>query len=141
MSKYGYLKDGVVIATASAEGYAATDDSVKSLWRIVPAATMVGSRLSGTTWSHPAPMPEQRRLQISPVEFKMLFTSAERVAIRTAREGNDMILDDWFSIIDDPRLTLVDLALPQTLDGLDYLVAQEILTESRRDEIASGLPA
>lgn len=147
MAKYGYLKEGRVIALNDEEGFAQTHDSVKNLWRMVPEETQIGSTLDGSKWSHPAP---QRRLRISPVEFKMAFAMQERLAIRQARSysGDDpaqaeaaMVIDDWFGIIEDPRLTMVDLELPQTKEGLSYLVSAGILTAARKAEIEAGLPA
>ncbi|MDX1729871.1 MAG: hypothetical protein R3184_01910 [Aurantimonas coralicida] len=120
----------------------------------VPDATVPGSVKNGQAWTHPdpvepaAPTPAYRR-QISPVEFKMLFTSAERIAIRMARsyDGDDtaqrqaaLVIDDWWGIVDDPRLTAVDLNLPQTQEGLDFLVSAEILTPARRADIGLGMP-
>ena len=80
-----------------------------------------------------APVPPK----VSPVEFMLLFTSPERVAIK-ARRATDPIIDDWLDIVQDPRLTHVDLALQSTQDALAYLVSLDILTEERRDEILSG---
>lgn len=90
----------------------------------------------------PAPLqpPEPPALtppQVSSVEFKMLFTSAERVAIREARK-TDAVVDDFFDLVEDPRLTYVDLALPSVQGALQYLVAVELLTEERVPEILSG---
>lgn len=122
----------------------------------VPAAVVVGSTTddSGETWAEPVPVdpapagPNFRTL-VSPVEFKMLFSPMERLAIRQAREYSGevaeqktfaMLVDDWWSIVDDPRLTGVDLALPQTQAGLDMLVPAGILTDERRAEIGLGMP-
>ena len=80
-----------------------------------------------------APVPPK----VSPVEFMLLFTSSERVAIK-ARRATDPIIDDWLDIVQDPRLTHVDLALQSTQDALAYLVSLNILTDERRDEILSG---
>jgi hypothetical protein len=90
----------------------------------------------------------KRRLRVTPVEFKLLFQPGERLAIRQAREyqGEDgaqqtfaWLIDDWWSIVDDPRLTTVDLGLSQTQAGLDMLVTAGILTQQRRDEMALGM--
>ena len=90
----------------------------------------------------PAPLPPPKSPtptppQVSPVEFKMLFASAERVAIREARK-TDAVVDDFLDLVEDPRLTYVDLALPSVQAALQYLVAVELLTEERVPEILSG---
>ncbi|MEN9885425.1 MAG: hypothetical protein RL758_3 [Pseudomonadota bacterium] len=88
----------------------------------------------------PAPAPELVAPvppKVSPVEFMLLFTSAERVALKAAR-STDPVIDDWMDIVQDPRLTQVDLGLQSTKDALAYLVSIDILTAERRDEILAG---
>lgn len=89
-------------------------------------------------------------LQVSPPTFKLLFTPQERIGIRAARSytgtaqaGKELkaILDDWFEIIDDPRLQYVDLALPQTQEGINFLVTVGLLTAERAAEIKQGVAA
>ncbi|MFD0669729.1 hypothetical protein ACT80S_18565 [Ramlibacter sp. MAHUQ-53] len=75
--------------------------------------------------------------KVSPVEFKLLFTPQERVAIKLER-ATDPVIDDFFDIVDDPRLTHVDLGLQSTQDALSYLVAQGLVTAERRTAILSG---
>lgn len=75
--------------------------------------------------------------RVSPIQFKMLFTPQERLAIKTARADAPM-LDDFFELIDDPRLTYVDLALQSVQGALAYLVELELLTEARVAEIIIG---
>ena len=110
----------------------------------VPDVVQRGWRLVGDDWQEPEPQPQpeppaQPALKVSPVEFKLLFTSPERVAIKAARQ-TDPIVDDFFSIVEDPRLTHVDLGLSSTADGLAYLVSQNLLTAERRAQILSGTP-
>jgi len=74
---------------------------------------------------------------ISPVEFKLLFTATERIAIRSVKTTDD-VLHDFMSIIEDPRLTLVNLNLKSVQEGIDYLVMLEILTPERAVEVKTG---
>lgn len=122
----------------------------------VPSAVRLGSRRDAAgVWTHPEfvpPLPvpaAPRLLQVSPPTFKLLFAPAERIAIRAARayagaepepRGLKDVLDDWFEIVDDPRLTVVDLALPATIAGVQFLVGAGILTQERADEILLGVP-
>lgn len=76
-------------------------------------------------------------MSVSPVEFKLLFTSSERIAIAAAR-ADDLILNDFYSILDDPRLTKVDLSLSYTRQGIDYLVFKGLITEERKNQILSA---
>lgn len=80
----------------------------------------------------PAPVPPK----VSPVEFKLLFTAVERVAIKAS---TDPIVQDFFSIVEDPRLTHVDLGLQSTQDSLSYLEAQGLIAAGRKDEILTGV--
>lgn len=86
----------------------------------------------------PTPMPDvTESKRVSPVEFKLLFTSTERIAIKTERDS-DAVIDDFFDIVDDPRLTYVDLGLQSTKDALAYLASKNLITEARREEILAG---
>lgn len=75
--------------------------------------------------------------KVSPVEFKLLFTGPERVAIKAALV-TDPVIDDFYDIVDDPRLTHVDLGLQSTQDALSYLVSLGLLTVERCAEILNG---
>lgn len=96
----------------------------------------------------PTPDPEPEPItHVSPVEFKMLFTSTERIAIRQARATTSTqvtaqtikaVLDDWFDIVDDPRLSSVDLTLQSTIDGVNFLVTHSIITAERAAQILAG---
>jgi len=74
---------------------------------------------------------------INPIEFKLLFTSPERIAIKNAR-ATDEILEDFYSIIEDPRLTSVDLGLQSTIDGVNYLASTGLIEPERVDVILAG---
>lgn len=84
-------------------------------------------------------------VKVSPVEFKLLWTSPERIALKTLRE-TDSILDDFFSIVEDIRLTEVNLGLESTKQAVSYAVAQLVSngtinqseSEVRIEEILSG---
>ena len=83
------------------------------------------------------PAPKPTYAKVSPVEFQLLFTSPERVAIKAAR-ANDPVIDDFMEIVGDPRLAYVDLNLQSTQDALGYLVAKGIITEDRKVQILEG---
>ncbi len=84
----------------------------------------------------PAPAPATPP-QVSPVQFKLLFTPQERVAIKAAR-ATDPVIDDFYDIVEDARLTHVDLGLKSTQAAIGYLVAKSLLTEGRKSEILRG---
>lgn len=108
----------------------------------VPDDVLPGARLVDGAWVNPAPVetvvPEAIPPKVSPVEFKLLFSAQERVAITAAR-ASDPVIDDFYTIVEDPRLTHVDLGLQSTRDAIDYLIAQELVDAARREAILSGV--
>lgn len=109
----------------------------------VPDDVQAGwARNEAGEWEAPAPTPEPTPAptespKVSPVEFKLLFTAGERVAIKAAR-ASDPVIDDFFSIIEDPRLTHVNLGLQSTQDALGYLETKGVITDARRVQILAG---
>lgn len=84
------------------------------------------------------PEPEKVYPKVSPLEFKILFTAQERIAIKEAK-ATDEILQDGFEILEDTRLTVVDLGLASTQDFIDYMTSLGLLTTERADKIKSGI--
>lgn len=108
----------------------------------VPDAVENGWLLTDGAWAAPAvpvePVPVVAVVaQVSPVEFKLLFTASERIAMRTAR-ASDPILEDFFDIAEDPRLTHVDLTLTSTQQAIGYMVALGLLTAARGAQVLEG---
>lgn len=85
----------------------------------------------------PVVLLDHAKKTVSPVEFKLLFTAQERVAIKEAR-STDVVVDDFFEIVEDPRLTHVNLELQSTKDALDYLVSKGLVTADRLTQILLG---
>ena len=109
----------------------------------VPDDVQAGwARNEAGEWEAPAPTPEPTPAptespKVSPVEFKLLFTPQERVAIKAVR-ASDPVIDDFFSIVEDPRLTHVNLGLQSTQDALGYLETKGVITDARRVQILAG---
>jgi len=137
--------EGVVIETTPVDPAGRYEAYL--VWEQVPGEVTPGSqRLADGTWEikeipiipipeAPAPLP--RVVIVSPVEFKLLFTAQERVAIKTART-TDPVVDDFFSIVDDLRLTQVNLSLASIQQALGYLASLNLLTPDRVAEILTG---
>jgi hypothetical protein len=111
----------------------------------VPDDIIAGATLVDGAWVNPAPVepvaPEPTvpvAPTVGPIEFKLLFTSGERIAIKTS---TDPIVQDFYEITSDPRLTHVDLGLKSTQDAIAYLVSVNILSQERADAILAGTPA
>lgn len=144
-----HATNGQVVTSATLPVY----DAAARVWRCSDV-DMVD--LDGTTFQLPDDNPEPSalagpvRTAFPPPTFLLLFTGAERVAIRAARAytGADAVrkqaaavLNDWFSIIEDPRLVSIDVANPSTRDGLAFLVSVGLLTAERKAEIEAGVAA
>lgn len=111
----------------------------------VPDNIVKGASMVDGVWVNPvvdvAPHiePETQLIPlISPVEFKLLFTPQERIAIKAAL-STDVIIDDLFTILDDPRLTVVNLNLDSNKDAVSYLQSKGLITAERKAEIMTGI--
>ncbi|MYM32274.1 hypothetical protein GTP58_28480 [Duganella sp. CY15W] len=56
---------------------------------------------------------------VTPIQFKLLWNSAERVGIAVVRKDN-MAVDDFMNLVDHPKLTEVDMALQSVQDAIAY---------------------
>ena len=142
MANYARIINDVAVDVSSnpAEQF---HPSIAEQFEPVPDEVQHGWRLVDGTWTAPEPTPEPQpepevvAPKVSPVEFKLLFTAQERVAIKAAR-ATDPVIDDYFDIVEDPRLTHVNLGLQSTQDALAYLEATGLITTARRQEILAG---
>lgn len=113
---------------------------IAAQFEVVPDGVVAGStRDASGNWALPAQLdvaPDAPK--VSPVQFKLLFTPQERVAMNAAR-STDPVIEDLFEVLDDPRLTFVDLGLQSTKDAIGYLVSTGLLTQQRADEVLLGV--
>lgn len=107
----------------------------------VPDEVQAGWIRKDGAWSAPAPAPqpepEPTYPKVTPVQFKMLFTSPERVAIKVAR-ATDSVVDDLWDLVEDPRMEYVDFGLKSVRDSIEYLVTVGLIEPERVAEIISG---
>lgn len=140
MTNYARIIDNVAVDVCADPANSFHPDIARE-FEPVPDDVQHGWVLKGGQWSAPAPAPDPapqpQYPKVSPVEFLLLFTSGERVAIREARL-TDPVIDDFFDLVEDPRLTFVDLALPSVQGALHYLAATGMITDARREEILTG---
>lgn len=130
------------VRTESPEGFFTPD--IAAQFEQVPDTVEDGWIRNGETWDAPTILEPEIQVHVdvippavSPVEFKLLFTSLERVAIKAAR-STDPVLEDFYDIVEDPRLTAVNLALQSTQQALYYMQSKGLLTEERVAEILLG---
>lgn len=81
----------------------------------VPDIVEYGWRLINGEWVAPevviVPEVAIEPKEVDLITFKLLFTSAERVAAKALR-ASDPAIDDFWSILDDPRTRSVDMRIP-----------------------------
>lgn len=79
-----------------------------------------------------APVPPK----VTVIEYKMLFTSAERIA---AKASTDPVIVDLQDLMNDPRTVNVDLSLQSISDALDYMTHLGLIAAGRKAEILTGV--
>lgn len=149
MPKFARIENGVVI-DVSVNPALEFHALIAEQFVTVPDEVEAGFTFDGTNYAPPVvadpePIePEQvKRAIISPVDFKLLFTLSERVAIAELRK-TDLVLDDFYTLLDDPRLTAVDLAAASIVEGVDYVINELFnagkveSVEARKAEILGG---
>ena len=74
--------------------------------------------------------------KVSVIEYKMLFTSAERIATKAS---TDPVIMDLQELLNDPRTINVDLSLQSISDALDYMTHLGLIASGRKAEILTGV--
>lgn len=72
---------------------------------------------------------------ISALAFKQRLPAANRMAIRAAATAGDAIITDFLDLLDTPGQGLIELDHPDTIAGVDYLVAQDLITADQADAL------
>lgn len=146
MGIYARVVKGVVVDVAS-DPASQFHPSLAAEFVAAPKAVAPGWTLSGETWAAPvvemAPVAdpvELGNLKPSPMEFLLLLTLAEQATIRAAAP-NDPQVGILVSMVDDTRLTFVDLTHPTVIEAIQYLAgAPALLTADRAARVLAGLP-
>lgn len=93
-----------------------------------------GMGWNAATLAYDLPLPV-RPVQLSRLEFMSRLTGLERVSIRAAA-ADDPIIDDFLDMLS--MAEFVTLGHPLITQGLAHLVAVELITQARSDEIGGG---
>lgn len=100
----------------------------------VPDTVTPGWRLVDEEWTAPEvpSVPEVviEPKEVDPITFKLLFTSAERIAAKALR-ASDPAIDDFWTILDDPRTRSVDMRIPSI-----QAIIEHTLTACNVDDVA-----
>jgi hypothetical protein len=78
---------------------------------------------------------DQKPPKVTVIEYKMLFTSTERIAVKAS---TDPVIIDLQELMNDPRTVNVDLSLQSISDALDYMTALGLIAPGRKAEILTG---
>lgn len=108
----------------------------------VPGQVRPQWRLVGSVWTappepKPVPPPEPEPepapdMRITRLAFLNRFLMEERISIRTAA-SSDPVVADFLSLVD--AASWIDLGRTDTQQGIGLLVAKNMLSQSRGDEI------
>lgn len=72
-------------------------------------------------------------LPLTPAQFMLRFTPAERIDIRTAAK-NDPMVEDILALLEGAT-TGIDVTSQPVIDAVDYLIASNLLSPQRKNEI------
>lgn len=139
MAKYARIVNDVAVDVSGNPAEQFHPDIAKEFVS-VPEEVEYGWTLAGGKWQKPEPIviPERAAYpMVGAIEYQMLFTSAERVAIKAAGK-TDPVIADYLDILADQRLTAIDMGSQFTQDALTYMVSKQLLTEERKQEILTG---
>ena len=142
--KFAWIEGGKVRDVAQGDPAALFHPDVAQHYNTqVPDTAASGDAWDGSTLTKPEPVapqaPAPAPKTLTRVQFMLLFTPAERVAIRAAvAAGTDAVLVDWWSILQDSQFDGVILGSRGSTDALSYLVAKGLLTAPRKAAVLAG---
>lgn len=74
--------------------------------------------------------------QLSPLQFKVLFTGAEQLNLSKLAMQNPVVLDWYMTAMGAQYIDLTDT---RTIQGIEYLVQNNIVTQARANQILLGV--
>ncbi|MBY0475368.1 MAG: hypothetical protein K2Q13_09975 [Nitrosomonas sp.] len=122
MSKFARLVNNVAIDVVGGNPADYFHPDIAAQFEAVPNEVEAGWIFDDDVWSagESNSTPEAEVLQpIGVIKFKLLFTSPERIKAKELR-ATDPIIDDFWSILDDPRTDKVDMSLASIQDAIEY---------------------
>lgn len=145
MTTYARMVDGVAVDVTTTNPTLIYHPDLAATFVTVPNGTGNGDWKSGTTWTkYVAPTPvvvTPKAPTVTPPQFKLLIFA--ELPLILAKVPTDPMIAAFVSIIDDPRLTEVDLSLQSLTSGLTYafnaigLTSEQIA--SRLAEVKTGV--
>ena len=144
MTNYARVIDGVAV-DVSTDPTNSFHPTIAVEFIVVPDEVTRGWILTDGKWHTPTeevvvePAPISN-LKPTPPEFLLLLTLLERVAIRAAGT-TDAVVEDVLRMINDPRVTFIDLTNPSVIEAIGYLTTTDpqLLTTNRASRVLAGL--
>ncbi len=145
--KYARIENEVVLEVINFDPTGKYHESI--VWYEVPEDVVPGAITADNinfTLPEPEPEPElggepppERIVNfVTVMHFKLSFLPQERVQINELRK-TDSVIDDFYTILDDPRCVRIDLNLPSIQAAVNSFVGRiEGFTQERANEILSG---
>jgi len=141
MTNFARIIGGVVI-DVSDDPESHFHPDIAAEFEEVPNTVQHGWRLVDGEWEAPEvivpPVAPIEPKEVDPITFKLLFTSAERVAAKGLR-ATDPVIDDFWSILDDPRTRSVDMRIPSIQAAIDHTLTAIDAAPERKDQILQGI--
>lgn len=145
MTTYARIVNGEALDTVTVDPAELFHPDLASEFVTVPDGTAHGDRFDGETWTKfvaPEPVAVAPKPPIvTPPQFKLLILG-DLPEILTAAPTDSMIAA-FLEVVNDPRLTEVDLSLTSVQNGLRYCLNKIGRTdeqiETRMSEILSGV--
>lgn len=130
--------DKTQVWSSARKAYVPVSDTVYQAWGAdgrrptrIESETSLAAVLND---QYPAGSPQPPR-QVAPLQFRRRFTDAERAAIHAAALANPTLLT-W--VMDAAAAQIIDLDDPSTVEAMQLLVDNTLLTPARRDAILAG---
>jgi len=141
MTNFARIVDGVAIDVIDdPESHFHPD--IAAEFEEVPDTVQHGWRLVDDEWEPPevieTPVAQIEPKEVDPITFKLLFTSAERIAAKALR-ATDPLIDDFWSILDDPRTRSVDMRIPSIQAVIEHTLDAIDAAPERKDQILQGI--
>lgn len=141
MINFARIVDGVAI-DVSDDPESHFHPDIAAEFEEVPDTVQHGWRLIGDEWEAPevieAPVAVIEPKEVDPITFKLLFTSAERIAAKALR-ATDPVIDDFWSILDDPRTRTVDMRIASVQSAIEHTLDAIEAEPGRKDQILQGI--
>ncbi|PSJ16432.1 hypothetical protein [Nitrosomonas supralitoralis] len=122
MSKFARLVNNVAVDVVDGDPAEYFHPDIAAQFEEVPSNVEAGWVFADDVWSagESSNSAETEVFQtVGVIKFKLLFTSPERVKAKELR-ASDALIDDFWSILDDPRTTEVDLNLSSIQNAIEY---------------------